>query len=127
VSKPGRMWLPLDASFTEDPRVLRAGEPAAWLYLAILGKIKRTGSRGMISRDEVQVLGIRNADRRLARLIDAGLLTVAPETDRLLIVPAWESWQPDESRAAYMRRWRARKADEERLQHNGSEPPDDDA
>ena len=123
MSKPGRMWLPLDASFTEDPRVLEAGERAAWLYLAILGKVKRTGTRGMITRDEVQTLGIRSYQRRLSALIDAGLIEESPYSPRLLIVPAWEAWQADSERAAYMRAYRARK----RADSNGSdaEPPDD--
>jgi hypothetical protein len=123
MSKPGRMWLPLDASFTEDPRVLRAGEPAAWLYLAILGKVKRTGSRGLILRDELPMLGIRSYERRLAALIDAGLIAESAQSPRLLIVPAWDSWQADSERAAYMRAYRARK----RADGNGSEPDPDDA
>jgi hypothetical protein len=123
MSKPGRMWLPLDASFTEDPRVLEAGERAAWLYLAILGKVKRTGTRGMILRDELPGLGIRQYQRRLAALIDAGLIVESSQSARLLVIPAWESWQADSERAAYMRAYRARK----RSDGNGSEPePDDD-
>jgi hypothetical protein len=120
MSKPGRMWLPLDASFTEDPRVIRAGEPAAFLYLAILGKIKRTGSHGLILRTELPLLGIRQYERRLSLLIDAGLIAESRQNPELLTVPAWDSWQPDADRAAYMRRWRAQKRDEPDTGSNGT-------
>lgn len=104
--KDQRAWYPLDANFWRDEKVLRAGERAAVLYLAILGQIRLTGAQGLITEDEISHLGIPGYQPRLERLVRVQL--IAPTVERVYHVPAWESWHSNKSRAAYMRAWRER-------------------
>ena len=111
MSKPGRSWLPLDANFTRDPTVIAAGERAAWLYLAILGQLKLTGSPGIVTRREILALGIERITTRLTDLERVGLVKMTDDPG-VYEVPAWRSWQHgNDDRAAYMREWRARQRD----------------
>jgi len=108
MSKPGRSWLPLDANFTRDPTIIAAGERAGWLYLAILGQLKLTGARGIVSRGEVQSLGVSGWEARLGALERVGLVKETEDVGTYSI-PAWSAWQHGSfDRAAYMREYRAR-------------------
>jgi hypothetical protein len=107
MSKPNRIWLPVDANFTRDPDILKAGERAGWLYLAILGQIKMSGAAGVITAAEVKALGLRDVQSRLPPLVRYGLLERTNDPD-VYWVPAWEAWQGNQDRATYMREWRSR-------------------
>jgi hypothetical protein len=115
--KKGRTWLPLDAGFTRDPDVIRAGEAAGWLYLGILGQLRMTGSQGSITREEVEHLGIPRTNSRLYSLQKAGLLVPSDVDPDAFVVPAWASWQPDQARADYMRAYRRRQSKRSRNSH----------
>ena len=106
--KKGRVWLPLDAGFTRDPAIIRAGEAAGWLYLGILGQLRMTGAPGVITRAEVNHLGIPRTNARLNALEKVGLVVPSPTDPGSLVIPAWAAWQPDPARAEYMRAYRKR-------------------
>lgn len=109
MSKPGRIWFPLDANFTRDPAIQAAGDRAAMLYLAILGQLKLTGGRGFVARSELPGLGIARWEPRFRDLERVGLVK-STGVDDVYSVPAWEAWQDTSyDRAAYMRTWRARR------------------
>lgn len=109
MSKPGRIWFPLDANFTRDDRVVAAGDAAAILFLAILGHVKLSGAPGTIHRTTLPALGIGAWERRLARLLAVGLIEPSPGPGDVLRIAAWESWQVSRDRADYMREWRAKR------------------
>lgn len=110
MSKTGRTWFPLDVNYTSDDRVLEAGERAGWLYLAMLGKIYSSRQHGVITRKQVGTLGVPGWEKRMTDLQRVGLIkSLDPE---VYLVPAWQDWQGNPQRAAYMRKWRAQKARE---------------
>ncbi|CAB4218079.1 hypothetical protein UFOVP1608_4 [uncultured Caudovirales phage] len=116
-----RNYLPLDCRFFDDERVAKAGERAAYLYLAILCAIKQDNSDGMISIWKIKRLGVDKWKPRLERLVSVGLLLVltddlngVSEHDPAYGVPAWSRWnlsaheiqaRRDNGREAAQRRW----------------------
>ena len=90
-----RLFVPLDARFFDDDRIIRAGEKAAYLYLAILCEVKADGSDGMITRRKISRLNIEGWARRVERLVEAGLI-VEIDTDDLdeitYLIPKWSRW-----------------------------------
>jgi hypothetical protein len=113
MAKEGRAWFPLDVNFWRDPKVIEAGERAAVLYLAMLGQIRLNGHHGTITGAEMARLGITGHVPRLQRLLAVGL--VAPLIEDVYVLPAWEDWQPDKTRAAYMRAWREQRKGQARI------------
>lgn len=103
-----KIYVPLDVMFFDDDKVLRAGERAAWLYLAILAKVKALDTGGTITREQVGRLGIPGWQARLKTLVDVGLVILALE---VYVVPSWERWnESPEQRAERLRKDRERKA-----------------
>lgn len=113
MSKTGRTWFALDIHFTVEDKILDAGERAGWLYLAMLGRIYGNGSHGVITRKQLATLGISGWERRMTELLRVGLVR---QLDRdVYCLPAWQDWQGNAQRAAYMREWRAKKTAAPRL------------
>ncbi len=106
------VWVKLDDGFTEHPKVVQAGVPAAWLFLAGLGYCARHLTDGLIPEAEVRRLTHSPQARRQAdRLLAVGLWERAPGGYR---VHDYLEYQPSaaqvkaERRAAAERkaRWR---------------------
>jgi hypothetical protein len=113
MPRDDRTWLAIDANYPNDDKILRAGERAGWLFLAILCRLKMSGRPGVVDRAEIASLGIPGWQVRLERCVRVGLLTESIEGR--YVVASWESWQSQKGRAAYMREWRARQRDSARL------------
>lgn len=90
-----RLYIPLDARFFDDDKILKAGERAAWLFLAILTTIKLDNSDGVISHRKIVRLGIQGYPQRLQKLQTVGLI-MEMESDELdeitYLVPSWSRW-----------------------------------
>ena len=52
MAKPGKVWLPLDANYFDDPRVIDAGS-ACLLHLAAMTASKRLLSDGRLTRRQL--------------------------------------------------------------------------
>ena len=123
MSKAGRTWFPLDVNYTSDDRVLEAGERAGWLYLAMLGKIYSARHHGVITRREIGTLGVPGWEKRMTELVRVGL--VKSLDTEVYLIPAWQEWQGNPQRAAYMRQWRAKRARDD-MRIVGQEDGDDE-
>lgn len=67
--RKGGLYLPLDVQFFEDPKVLRAGEKAGWLYLNMALACKRLGTDGVLEHIQIERLHVPNWRGRLSILI----------------------------------------------------------
>lgn len=75
MPRKGGLFLPLSVNFMDDPKVLRAGEQAAWLYLAMCLTCKRLGeSDGVMAELQVGRLGVPGWQKRLKALLEHGLV-----------------------------------------------------
>lgn len=116
--KSPRLYIPLDARFFDDDKILRAGERAAWLFLSILSAIKLDGADGTISQRKIVRLGIQGWQARLQKLEQVGLIMEmsSVEVDEITyLVPSWSRWnllsyeveaRREAGREAAMKRWR---------------------
>jgi lysozyme family protein len=68
--KSTRIYLPLDVSFMDDDKIIRAGEQAGWLYLAMALRCKALGVDGVLSDVQVARLHVDGWKQRLERLIE---------------------------------------------------------
>lgn len=105
--KTPRLYVPLDARFFEDDRVIRAGERAAYLYLAILCAVKADGTNGVITHLKIGRLHVDGWRPRLQKLLDVGLLLEleSPELDDVTYyVNAWTHWNLSEVEVLERRR-----------------------
>lgn len=83
--KPRGIYLPLDIEFFDNDRVIRAGEKAGWLYIAMCCRAKRLLSDGILSEQQIDRLHIAGWRKRLDALIDVGLV-IPTDDDRFLIL-----------------------------------------
>lgn len=93
--KSPRLYIPLDARFFDDDKILKAGERAAYLFLAILTTIKLDQSDGMISHRKIARLGIQGYPQRLQKLQTVGLILEldSDELDEITyLIPSWSRW-----------------------------------
>lgn len=93
--KTPRLYVPLDARFLDDDRVIRAGERAAFLYVAILCAIKLDDTDGTITLRKIGRLHVDNWKPRLDKLLAEGLVLdiTGPETDEVTyLVAGWGKW-----------------------------------
>lgn len=70
------LYVPLDVDFPSDPKFLRAGPVAGYLYFVSLALIKRTKSDGIIASEQLATLCVGfpgKPDTHAARLVEAGL------------------------------------------------------
>jgi hypothetical protein len=63
-----RTWIKLDDSFPDNPKIMKAGEDAAWLYVCGLCYCARFLTDGFIPKVAVPRLVARNAERKAKML-----------------------------------------------------------
>lgn len=85
--KPRGIYLPLDIEFFDNDRVIRAGEKAGWLFIAMCCRAKRLLSDGVLSEQQIDRLHIAGWRRRLDTLIEVGL--VIPTDDGRFLILGW--------------------------------------
>jgi hypothetical protein len=99
----------LDANFFDDDKVLAAGEAATYLFLAMMTKAKQLDTDGVLSRLQIERLGIRAWQKRLDALVAVNL--VEPTTPGVYGITGWLNWNESrEDRAERLRQERQRKA-----------------
>ncbi len=104
-----RLYVPLDVSFLDDQKVISAGEQAGWLYIAMLLKAKQVDNDGILTRTQIERLAIRGWQKRLAALVDQGLV-VETIADHYAIA-GWLNWnESKDSRASRLKAEREAKA-----------------
>lgn len=69
----GEIYLPLSVDFCSNPRLLRAGERAGWLYIAAALLSKRVMSDGFIEEVQLPTLGLKGVRARADALVREGL------------------------------------------------------
>jgi hypothetical protein len=96
------MWVKLDDTLAEHPKIERAGPLAAWLYVAGLCYCARQLTDGRIPRGTVARLAtIRRPYDEAARLVAAGLWEEDGEDYR---VHDWLAYNPSRERVQEDRR-----------------------
>ena len=85
-----RPYIRLDAEFMRDAKVLRAGEQAGWLYVALLCLSASLRSDGVVDMVQVPLTGIEDWRDRLSRLEAVELVRVE---DGQVVIPKWSEWQ----------------------------------
>jgi hypothetical protein len=85
--RKGGLYLPLDVNFWDDPRIVRAGEKAAVLYLAMALACKRLSSDGRLELVQIDRLHVQNWRTRLATLLHEEL--VLDLNDGYITISAW--------------------------------------
>lgn len=83
--RPRMTYVPLDVEFFDNERVLVAGEKAAYLYLAMCCRAKKLLSDGILSVLQVERLQVPGWKRRMADLIDAGLVVLLDDGRYVII------------------------------------------
>ena len=106
--KSARIYLPLDVSFMDDDKIIRAGEQAGWLYLAMALKCKALGVDGVLSDVQIARLHVPDWHDRLEVLIREKAVV---ERKTGYFLPAYLSWnESTKEKAARLERDRKRKA-----------------
>lgn len=106
-----RLYVPLDANFFDDDKIMQAGEAGGWLYLKMCTRAKLLDTDGILTERQVAALGVPAWKRRME-----ALMTTEPEPlvvrqdDRYGIV-GWLKWNESAAdREARLAADRARKA-----------------
>lgn len=109
-----RLYVPLDASFFDDDKVLEAGERAGWLYLNMLCKAKATDADGVFTKPQIAKLGVPGWKPRLDALLRTELVVELPQSPGSYAIAAWLNWNEAradrETRRAEDRRRKAEEA-----------------
>lgn len=90
-----RPFLPLDVAFMDDDKIIEAGVPAAWLYLAMLLGCKRFGVDGVLTRNQIDRLGVDKWERSVDKLIQLQLIFDCSEVEndrKVFVIGAWSRW-----------------------------------
>ena len=87
--KSARVYLPLDVSFMDDEKIIRAGEQAGWLYLAMALRCKALGLDGLLSDVQIARLHVPDWNNRLEALMREKAV-VARKTGYFM--PAYLKW-----------------------------------
>lgn len=82
--RKGGLFLPLDVSFWDDPKVVRAGEKAAVLYLRMALAAKRWGTDGELDVTQMGLLHTPDWRKRIEPLLRENLVW-AVDSDRYWI------------------------------------------
>lgn len=69
----GRVHVPLDVNYADDPKIIEAGERAEILYVRALAFCKKLLSDGRVSDSQLQRFGLRGVTKRAQRLVEVGL------------------------------------------------------
>lgn len=114
---PAKQFLPLDLEFMNDDKIINAGIPAAWLFLAMLLQIKKLGTDGTITSPQMARLHVDKWPKHLETLIREQLvldISDDPDTRKTLWIPSWHKWNlskaeraeiSDKARKAAKKRW----------------------
>lgn len=109
-----RFHVPLDVNFFDDDKVVEAGEAPAFLYLAMMAKAKTLDTDGVLTRAQIERLGVKAWPKRLARLIEVGLVDEAGNCYGLV---GWLKWNESvAAREARRAADRKRKAEKDGIQ-----------
>lgn len=90
-----RPFLPLDVAFMDDDKIIEAGVPAAWLYLAMLLGCKRFGVDGVLTRNQIDRLGVDKWERSVDKLIQLQLIFDCSEIEndrKVFVIGSWSRW-----------------------------------
>lgn len=85
--RKGGLFLPLDVNFMDDPRVVRAGRDAAWLYLAMALACKRLNTDGRLEPLQVDRLHVPSWKKLMPTLLHEEL--VLDLDDGSYTIAAW--------------------------------------
>ena len=120
---PPREYVPLDLMLFEDAKIINAGEPATYLYILLLTKVKALRTDGIVTLRQIQRIAqgneITDHERRINKLIEAKLLIemVHPEiTETTYQVASWTRWNLTEAEREDVTE-RKRKQDRERAKN----------
>jgi len=115
-----RLYVPLDASFPDDDKIVEAGERAGWLYIHMLCKCKSIDTDGVLTKAQIAKLGVPGWQPRLAALIKVHAVIESTETPGAYEIPAWLGWNKSrQQRADDRAKDRTRKADKKAVESNG--------
>jgi hypothetical protein len=76
MSKPGRLWFPLDVAFWEDPDIIGIGEASAVLFQRLVAYSKQHQLNGLVPAAVVRSIGGRRWREKFAPLVSSGLVQV---------------------------------------------------
>lgn len=80
MARAPRLYVPLDLGFFDDVRIMRAGEKAGWLYLAMTTRARSLDTDGLLFTEQIAKLAIPGWKQRLAALVREDLVTeTAPD------------------------------------------------
>jgi len=68
-----RLYVPLDASYYHDSRIIAAGEAAEVLWVRALCLGVKASRRGILTRRHLLTMGLEHLDARIAALVTVGL------------------------------------------------------
>jgi len=106
--RANRIYVPLDANFFDDDKIVTAGEPAGWLFLNMCAKAKQLDTDGVLSRAQVERLAVKGWQKRLDQLI---AVEAVVEHDGQIGICGWLNWNDSvEDRAQKRKADRDRKA-----------------
>ena len=90
MARTRRLYVPIDVGMFEDGRIIRAGERATFMYLKVLVLVKSRDADGIIEPEQLSRLHIKDWRKRLAVLLDVGLLLEMEDGNYL--IPSWSKW-----------------------------------
>lgn len=79
MTKPGRLWFPLDVNFWSDPDVIAVGESAAILFQRMIAYSKQHELDGWVPTRYVREAGGRWWSKHVAKLAERGLVALATD------------------------------------------------
>src|SRR5690606_22360582 len=94
----GRLWVPLDADFQDDDRLIDVSAEAELLFVRSLALAKRLASDGRLRRSHLRRLCDKltsDPERLASELLDAGLWISEGEAgshQERFVIAAWLSW-----------------------------------
>ena len=94
MAKPGRLYVPLDVNFADDPHVASLSKSARLLFIDMLCLCKRVMSDGVVTLAQAQRLDPEGTEGLVQELCDAGLLEATAEAESKHIV-AWSQWNEE--------------------------------
>ena len=123
-------WVYLDENFPDHPKVVAAGDEAAWLFVTGLAWCKRQGAEGRIPVGIVpRLTGLPDPAELAGRLVDAGLWHL--EGDSCYVVNDWGDWnrsqesRSEAGRKAAKARWEKKRQTDASRNANASESHSD--
>lgn len=82
--KAGRIYVPLDVDYPDNPKIIEAGEKAEVLYIRGLCLAKRTLSDGYLDRRQLDRMGLSAVFQRAATLVRCGLWSYMKIGDKVV-------------------------------------------